>query len=689
MKTLVAISGFLLSCTHMLAQTEALSPPRQVDFTVGSDGNEYRFHPVPPPLQQKAGAPEAFWTYYWEFGDGSFSFEESPSHVYQGAGDYHPILEATAHYDDGGKPKGKTNSVVADLGSKQPVELPTVFDSMRLPIRMKASRQARAQEALVCILSYRNLGMVTTDGRLHFFFNEKRFPVSHFALDSARLHFEERADDAVSQALPMDDSPTQRWTVLDLPSHTGVSTALSGDYPASTILQNLLDNARGAYREEKIWRFTRLQTGEKRNLFIALQGTDKMLQDTNAFIHLEAVFAPFDPLIPPERYELEFEIVSSHDPNAILVSDSRVNYRLIGSKKLDYKVQFQNNGEGPASMVELKIEIPEGLDMKQMRPVEWYPKCPICPKPVPTTGCLDTASSKEGLLFTFRNIYLPGSRQKDADNRDSTQGFVRYRMEAERGMPKRSFRSRAKITFDKNAPIYTNYTRTRFKTGISPGLKVGYGFEPNFGTAEEIENESFVQEGYVFLGASLSPFKSWSVYPQVELLTGIRGRGNPEETTFTQTKTFPVANPSPLIEAFKDTVMMDSIVEIMRGFVSFEVPFLLRKNFTPWFGMGIGGSARVFLDNGQTNTLISTDSIRYSVKDNSAGFLEVVRDISHEETEKTPTTFSDTRFSYTAFADLTLGSVRQGINFGVRAGAILGRKKTLVPFAQLSLELKL
>ena len=691
MKILAVLFTFLLFCAKVNAQSPTPPPPRLVDFATSPNGNGYRFTPGPPALQQKAGAPQAFWTYYWEFGDGAFSFENNPLHTYEKKGNYNPILESTAHYDDGDKPRGKSVMLLADRNGSQSGGLPTVFDSARLPIQMRASRQARANEALVCILSYRNLGLVNTDGRLHFFFNERKFPVSHFAFDSARVHFNEKVDASVSQSLPVEASPADAWTVLNLPSHTGVSSALSGDFPPPTILQNLLNAARGSYREEKIWRFTNLQSGEKRNMFIAVHGTNQMLQDTNAFIHLEAIFAPFDPLIPPERFELEFEIVSSHDPNAIIVSDSRVNYRLISSKKLDYKVQFQNNGEGPASMVELKIEIPEGLDMKRMRPVEWYPKCPICPKIPSNRSCLDTASTKEGLLFTFRNIFLPGSRQKDLNNRDSTKGFVRYRIEAEEGMPKRSFRSRAKITFDKNAPIYTNFTQTRFKAGLSPGLKVGYGFEPNFSSTSTLEaDKSFVQDGYLFLGASLSPFKSWRVYPQLELLTGIKGRGNPTETSNTSITTSdpPNSNMNPLLNGIKDTVQVSSIQMVKNGFVSFEIPFLVRKNFSQWFGAGIGGSAWVIFESGEMSSSVNTDSIRYGLKDFPGGLM-VVRQVSHTETGTIVSTFSDTRLRYTTFADFSFGSVRKGLNMGIRGGAVLGRKKKVTPFLQVSLELKL
>lgn len=696
MKNPFLFSACLLFGTQILAQSQTPQspPPRVADFSVTPEGNGYRFNPIPPPLEQKAGAPPSFWSYYWEFGDGSFSFEERPLHHYERSGNYQQYLSATAHYDDGGKPKGKSNIMLAERTGSQPGGMPTVFDSLDLPIRMKAHRQARANEDLVCILSYRNLGNLNTDGRLHLFFNERRFNTTHFILDSARTHFNERLDGAVSQVLPTEASPAEAWTLLQLPKHTGSSIALTTelDAPNSSILQHLLSTARANYRTENIWRFDNLQPGENRNLFLAMRGTGNMLQDTNAFIYLEAVFAPFDPLIAPDRFVLEIEIVSSHDPNAIIVSDSRVNYRFLGSKKLDYKVQFQNNGEGPASTVEVKVEVPKGLDLNRMRPLEWYPKCPICPKPPTNRSCIDTALTKEGLVFTFRNIYLPGTNQKGVSKRDSTKGYVRYRIEAERNMPKRPFRSRAKITFDKNDPIFTNFTRTRFKVGTAPGLKMGYGFEPGFNTTDDPERggtEGLQQLGYFFLGASLSPYKSWRVYPQIELLTGIRGRSPAQETTQSLVEEMDVMSSHPLLKLLKDTLILTTGTQSRSGFFSFETPFLLRKNFNSWFGAGLGASARILLENGETTTTHREDRINYAVMDNPNGVLEVVRSFSSQEMVSEIVPFNNRYFRYTSFADLTFGSVRSGLNLGIRGGAVFERKRKLAPFVQLSLELKL
>src|SRR5699024_8191318 len=52
-----------------------------------------------PSLRQIMGAPRAYYTYYWEFGDGNFSFEKSPKHQYEEAGDYTVRLWSTNNYD--------------------------------------------------------------------------------------------------------------------------------------------------------------------------------------------------------------------------------------------------------------------------------------------------------------------------------------------------------------------------------------------------------------------------------------------------------------------------------------------------------------------------------------------------------------------------------------------------------------
>jgi PKD domain len=673
-------------CFAQLLLAQSPEPERLLDFNAEARGDVFEFTPIMPPLMQKAGAPAAYWTYFWEFGDGSFSREENPSHIYALPGNYTASLDATAHYDDGKRAKRKKKGLDSTKLPGGGSATADVFDpNTRQMLAMEANAQPKAMEEITLVISYRNLGMLQTDGRLHLFFNEKKFPDRHFEFVEARTHFREYPDNSTSEVLPMDNSGLLCFTALPVRSSGLANTSLSGDFPPSIIIQEMLNAARGAYRAENAWRFNNLQPGESRNIFVSLACTPNMLRDTNAFIHLEAVFAPFDPVIAPEKFVYEIEIVSSHDPNAIAVSDNRVNYRILGSKKLDYKIQFQNNGEGPASTVEVKVDVPKGLKLGDMRPVAWYPKCPICPKIPDTRSCLDTASVDGALIFTFRNIYLPGSRQKDVDDRDSTKGFVKYRIEPARDMPKLPFKSRAKIVFDKNPPIYTNYTKTGFKVGKSPGLKAGYGFQPNLNNATTGEDESsaFVQNGYFLLGASLSPYKSWRIYPQIELLAGIRNR---EDLPATEKHVLQTTIPNNGI-ALLDSFLVDTITQARRGFVSFELPVLLRKNFNRFFGAGLGASARIILENGETKTEALRTQIDWSFIDGPTGFI-LDRKVSQSPVQTSTEKFRATRYRFSVFGDLTFGSVRAGPNLGLRGGLVFGGAEAQA-FVQLTVEMKL
>ncbi len=660
----------ILAGAALLAQ-ENTQPLRVTDFQAISEGDGYRFVPQLPPLQQKAGAPQAYWKCYWEFGDGSFSFEESPLHRYARQGDYYALFSATAHYDDGKLPDKHGKGVFAAAPAAIDVpEMPDVFDSTRAVIRIKTNRLPRAGEELALLMSYRNLGRLATDGQLFLFFNEKKFPDSHFRYDTARTHFGETANPLYSLALPAPPVFDWVYALQASLSSVGASAMLIPDLPPSTIVQEMLANARSTYREERGWNFTELQPGEKRNLFVGLSGTEKMLKDTSALIHLEAVFAPSNPIVAPERYVLEIEIVSSHDPNAIAVSDNRVNYRFVKSKNLDYKVRFQNNGAGPASTVKLEVKIPKGLNLGKMRPLDWYPKCPICPETPGSSSCLDTSFVSGNLVFTFRNIYLPGSAQKGVAAYDSTKGFVKYRIEPERDMPKRSFRSRAEIVFDKNPPIYTNFSRTRFKIGLSPGLKIGYGFHPDS-----------LRQGYFLIGASLSPYKSWRIYPQIELLTGIQGKEDLPESS--QSTLLMIKQNNGIV--FQDSFLADTLLRSSRSRVSFEMPLLLRKDISRVFGLGLGGAVRMVLENGSTQTEANRTMIDWEFMDTSGGLM-LTRNVTKTETLKSSSTYRNTRLYYTAFIDVTVGSVRIGPHLGLRAGVDLGSRQ---PFVQVSAGMKL
>jgi PKD domain len=697
MKHLVVLPFALLVATHFFAQKNQ-NPPApptalEVDFTATPEGNGLRFKPLPPPLPPAIpGGQPPYYTYHWEFGDAAWSREPEPLHAYPAAGQYEAVLTATLHYDDGKAPKKKKKKVAAPAAAFAAAELPTVFEKNRRALALRNIRAPRAEEEMTLTISYQNLGKLPTDGRIYLFFNEKTYETTHFEYQEARWHFGELPDNGgysmFNEQLPMFNEQYSTSTFHPEPSTLLTSHSLTlstlltshSEAPLGIITEEMLKQARTEYRTEQAWRFTGLEAGQQRNLFVTLDATAGMLRDTHAFIHLAGVFAPDDPSLAPERFTLEIEIVASHDPNLIAVSDNRLNYRFVRFKKLNYKVRFQNNGEAPAKKIELTVDVPPGLQVKKMYPTEWYPKCPLCPPSGPATRCLDTTVLADRIVFTFRDVYLPGSNQKGVTDYDSTQGFVRYRIDPQANMPKRTFRSRASIVFDKNSPVVTGYAYTRFKPGLSPGLKIGYGLAPDS-----------LRAGYIFLGVSLAPYAPWRTFGQVEVLTGLQGRRTLEGEQATMSSTteqrtsdiFAIDFQGGVVEVFDDTLTTTRSIARTRGFVSFEVPISVRKNLSRTVGLGFGVTTRLRLDNGDDETLTTTTVSRRiaAMPNQTVGAPQV----SNFEPVITPHAATSVQFG--AFTDLNLGLVRVGPNLGLRAGVLFSQP--VQPFVQVAFEYKL
>lgn len=134
------------------------------------------------PLRQIAGAPNAFYTYFWEFGDGSFSFSSQPEHRYRDTGTYDIRFYATNNYDDGKAPKGKPRRIKVKKTMYAAADGPSNFFPTSDMLAMKINRMPRPGEEMITIVGYRHPGGVSNvSGSLLLFYNEKQFAkkVSH------------------------------------------------------------------------------------------------------------------------------------------------------------------------------------------------------------------------------------------------------------------------------------------------------------------------------------------------------------------------------------------------------------------------------------------------------------------------------------------------------------------------------
>jgi PKD domain len=77
---------------------------RRAKIQFEQKSNVVNFKPETPPLIPIAGAPKPSYSHLWEFGDGHYSKEATPKHVYKNKGEYTTRLVVTNNYDNGKPP---------------------------------------------------------------------------------------------------------------------------------------------------------------------------------------------------------------------------------------------------------------------------------------------------------------------------------------------------------------------------------------------------------------------------------------------------------------------------------------------------------------------------------------------------------------------------------------------------------
>jgi PKD repeat protein len=631
MKKQISIFFFLFSLFSFSQTKLKDTVTRRANISYNQKANAVKFKPETPPLIPIAGAPKPSYSHLWEFGDGHYSKEAEPKHVYKNKGTYKARLAVTNNYDNGKPPATRPKSVAVNEISNDEVydEIASIEDQNGLEIQKNCDPIPDQQ--MEVIVSYQNIENYVADGKLYLFYNEKQFKNNNFELIDFRTYAGERE---VKENLIASTNE-----VNNTDSYLASANALikAKKYRTTTTEEDLeatLAEAHKTYKNVTILEFDGVNPGETRNVFFTHKTTPEMIKDTSATVTMRSVFVPNRSYKNHKIKNLEMEIVTSHDPNKMGSNGSFMNYRLVRFKRVNFKTHFQNNGEGPARMIRLETDIPDMFDKKTFQVEDMYPKCPICPKgEEPTTSCLDTIIKQKQIFFTFKNIYLPGSEQKNVKEKDSTKGFVKYSMKFNKDFHKVKTKSRTAIIFDKNEPIITNYATTRFLPGISVGAKAGYNFYP------DLENS----KSY-FVGATISPFKSYRFYWQAEFLNSLNSYN---ETTTTQDAI--VQNPSGVRQLQRTTISSET------SSINWEIPVLMRYNINNFIGIGAGLQANFNVSETQTQNL---------EKQNFEGVTDkfLLSTTNESNTEKE----SFTNFKTGLLFDLTAGFARIGPSLGAR-----------------------
>ena len=620
-----------LSTIMMFAQTKLKDTiTRRANITYNQKGNSVSFKPETPPLIPIAGAPKPSYSYLWELGDGHYSKQAEPKHVYKKKGNYSTRLAVTNNYDNGKPPATRPKKVaVNDITDTDYKDIASIADQNGFEI-LKNCDPIPEQE-MVVVVSYQNLENYVANGTLYLFYNEKQFKNNNFELVDFRTYAGEREvkENTIASIDDLDDTKnylTSAENTFKFKKYKNTTT--EEDLEAS------LKDAHTLYHNVSILEFDDANPNETRNVFYTFKTTPEMIKDTSATVTMRGIFVPNRSFKNHKVKNLEMEIVTSHDPNKMGSNGSFMNYRLVRFKRVKFKTRFQNNGEGPARKIRLETDIPDMFDKKTFQIEGMYPECPICPKGEETTvSCLDTIIQKKQIIFTFKNIYLPGTEQKNVKEKDSTKGFIRYSMKFNEDFHKTNTRSRTSIIFDKNEPIITNYAVTRFLPGISIGAKAGYNFYPNLEKSTSY-----------FVGATISPFKSYRFYWQAEWINAL----NQHNSTISIANTFDT-NANGTRRLIRTTTTTEN------KNVNWEVPALIRYNINNYIGVGAGI---------QTNINVLSQQNQNKKIETFEGDKELILTATKTTNNTIKNSFIDLKTGI--LFDLTAGFSRIGPSLGAR-----------------------
>ncbi|HIC33136.1 MAG TPA: PKD domain-containing protein [Flavobacteriaceae bacterium] len=499
---------------------------------------------------------------------------------------------------------------------------------------LQRNREPMPEEEFVVIVKYKNTKDYVTNGKVFLFYNEKQFKADNFEIAESRMYHNENEINTEDLVFTSKLDTDNYYA-----SAENKTLQLQSKLQDSTEKQNLpltLEESKAKYNNSTAFSFKNMQPNEERNVFYTLKTTPEMIKDTSAIVSVRGIYVPDENYDNHNVKDMEMEIVTSHDPNKMSTSAFLMNYRLVRFKKPKFKIKFQNNGEGPAKTIRLETDIPEIFDKSTIEVLDMYPKVKICPKYDVEYSCLDTTYTQKQAIFTFKNIYLPGSEQKNVKEYDSTKGFVKYRVKFGKNFHKIKTKSRTAIIFDKNEPIITNYSTTRFMPGISIGVKAGYNH------FFDLDNS----KSY-FVGATLSPYKSYRLYWQVELLNSLH-----EFDGSTQVSEQFTDNGATGELLFRRTTTSSSYNNI-----DWEVPVLLRYNVNNYIGLGAGLQGMISVSQKESTTTTIED---YENINTVPGAL-----IS-SETTSTENKESFTNFRSGFLVEATAGFARIGPSIGAR-----------------------
>lgn len=413
----------------------------QIQMTVKGKAVEVcppKFSPAMP----LPGAPAPHRNYFWIFSDGTFSQDSAVEKSFAQPGTYDVLLYTTDSYSTGGPPPPvggeitMTDSVDDPRGRNVTLRpewvVPLGITSNR-SLMLRGGRSLHAlvpDEPTILVVSYGNPGEVEiSEGELRVDFELPSRLDSLVSLEAHHAFHGERLQDREEEGNPI-----------------------------------------------RI-HYENLQPGEQRNLFLVIS-TQVMPDSTfsSPEIPMKVTHSPSGDT--QEVAESSLWLTVAEDPNRIRVDRRVLPWRKRNPNWLEYTVEFQNVGMGPANNIQILVQDEQGaLDFSRIEVVSWYPPAPKAEHFPTSPSLLHTQPQKDGngATFLLHNVYLPGLNQPNDVQEDSTMGYVTFRVPTSRVYQPMA-KVKAVIKFDLQKAIETRPVRTRLvrdqrlKVAVAPQL---------------------------------------------------------------------------------------------------------------------------------------------------------------------------------------------------------------------------
>lgn len=307
---------------------------------------------APTPTGKGSKAP--YWKYFWEFGDGHFSTDQSPRHVYQ-RNSTNPIrLHLTPYYS---MDKYK---VLSGQAKNVKTGTPKV-ESMRGKLDMQSSSDNGKNSADIVpgnayqfVIQVKSPINMTQNGHLYLFYNKEG--------ETGIAPFEK---------------------VIDLRPYSNGKSIPNAQQSISDNAVKRLRMYANSYRDMIGFEVFKMMEDEQRNFFFTIKAKQELdeFQDKDIHLRMRAVWLPAGKNSEQhiETMEYKMEVLAIHDPNRLFADKNVQYFRKNNPAKMDYTLQFQNEEKGTVNKVKVEVDMGKGIDVSSANiyktDIKNYPPC--------------------------------------------------------------------------------------------------------------------------------------------------------------------------------------------------------------------------------------------------------------------------------------------------------------------------